>query len=87
MILTAQKITMDFEIERKNDMLLNFLKFAVPHVFTWLDTRALVIPKSKLSDVAARLGVTPEALQAENIGIVGEGLNLAGQYLNEHWGL
>ncbi len=68
-------------------MLLNFLKFVIPHVFAWADTRALVIPKSKLASVAANLGVTPEALQAENIGVVGSGLEMAGQYLSEHWGL
>ncbi len=67
--------------------MLGFLKFLVPHLFTWLDTRALVIPKSKLIQVAANLGVTPEQLQAENIGIVGSGLDMAGEYLHEHWGL
>lgn len=64
-----------------------FLSAAIPHAFGWLDSRALIIPKKDLQSVAQRLGVTPEALQAENTGAVGAALNMAGEYLQEHWGL
>jgi hypothetical protein len=73
------------------DNMLALLKSLAPaiigHAFGWLDSRALIIPKKDLAGVAQRLGTTPEALQAENVGLVGEGLNIAGEYLQEHWGL
>lgn len=58
------------------------------HIFTWLDTRALVIPQSALPAVSSQLNTTPEALRQANEQIAGEATSmfaaLANSYMKEH---
>jgi pantothenate kinase type III len=62
-----------------------FIGPIVSHAFTWLDDRALVIPKKDLASIAAAAGTTPEALQSAQKSVVTSILDIAGEYLQEHW--
>jgi hypothetical protein len=68
-------------------ILKSFAALLIPHALEWLQTRAMIIPHSKLPDVAAQIGTDPATLQNITSNVAADVTQLGADYLSKHFGL